>query len=142
MCFPSHFCTNTNQVNSLKFGDHIVILGDDGRIVSQGSFDAVRRSAYLESLSLEDHQRVETRSDTDGGDKASKTPGKKQKPSDVKENEEDLLRRAGDTSLYWYYLKSIGWFYGILGAVFLVGEVLFRVFPRESSSPYSLRCNH
>ncbi|KAF6825097.1 ABC multidrug transporter [Colletotrichum plurivorum] len=120
----------THSLNSLKFGDHIVILGDDGRIVSQGTFDAVRRSAYLESLSLEDHQRVETRSDTDSSEKTSKQMGKKQKPSDVKEKEEDLLRRAGDTSLYWYYLESIGWFYGILGAIFLVGEVLFRVFPQ------------
>lgn len=130
---------NSIQVNSLKFGDHIVILGDNGRIVSQGSFDAVRRSAYLESLSLEDNHRVETRNDTDDGEKASKAPGKKQKPSDVKEKEEDLLRRAGDTSLYWYYLKSIGWFYGILGAIFLVGEVLFRVFPRKLSFTRFLR---
>ncbi|KAF4918159.1 ABC transporter gloK [Colletotrichum viniferum] len=46
----------THSLSYLKYGDHIVILGDDGKIANQGRFTAVRQSAYLETLSIEDNK--------------------------------------------------------------------------------------
>ncbi|GKT57152.1 ABC multudrug transporter [Colletotrichum tofieldiae] len=108
----------THSLNYLKFADKIVILGDDGRIVSQGNFNAIRKSTYLESLSIEETQS----SEADGSETVAFSKSRQQKQSQNKaaetETEQDLLRKTGDTTLYWYYLKSIGWLYS-LGEIWL-----------------------
>ncbi|KAE9574644.1 ABC transporter [Colletotrichum fructicola] len=119
----------THSLSYLKYGDHIVILGDDGKIANQGTFTAVRHSAYLETLSIEDNKHSKN------DESATSTPetsekSKKPKAPEGNDKELDLLRKAGDTTLYWYYLKSIGWLYGSLGVLGMFGDCFVRVFPQ------------
>ncbi|KAK1689651.1 ABC transporter [Colletotrichum godetiae] len=117
-------------VKYLKFADKIVILGDNGQIASQGNFDTIRESAYLQSLSFEDTQPEDKKDvDTILVEK-SRQQSQPQSKGVVSESEQDLLRKAGDTTLYWYYLKSIGWLYGSAGAITLIFDCFFRVFPQ------------
>ncbi|KAL3301816.1 ABC transporter [Colletotrichum asianum] len=119
----------THSLSYLKYGDHIVILGDDGKIANQGTFTTVRHSAYLETLSIEDNKH--SKSD-ESGTSTPETPEKSKKPKAPEGNDKelDLLRKAGDTTLYWYYLKSIGWLYGSLGVLGMFGDCFVRVFPQ------------
>lgn len=121
----------TNPVVSyLKYGDHIVILSDDGKIANQGTFTAVRHSAYLETLSIEDNKHS---NNDESGTSTPETSEKSKKPKAPEGNDKelDLLRKAGDTTLYWYYLRSIGWLYGSLGVLGMFGDCFVRVFPRK-----------
>ncbi|KAF4835570.1 ABC transporter atnG [Colletotrichum tropicale] len=119
----------THSLSYLKYGDHIVILGDDGKIANQGSFTAVRQSAYLETLSIEDNKHSKN---DESGTSTPETSEKSKKPKAPEGNDKelDLLRKAGDTTLYWYYLKSIGWLYGSLGVLGMFGDCFVRVFPQ------------
>ncbi|UQC86148.1 ABC transporter [Colletotrichum lupini] len=120
----------THSLKYLKFANQILILGDDGYIASQGNFDTIRESAYLQSLSFVDAQP----SDAKDAETISVAGFRQQSQPQTKgveaESEQDLLRKAGDTTLYWYYLKSIGWWYGSAGAISLILDCFFRVFPQ------------
>ncbi|KAH0429478.1 ABC multidrug transporter [Colletotrichum camelliae] len=119
----------THSLSYLKYGDHIVILGDDGQIANQGTFTAVRRSAYLGTLSIEDNKHSKA---DESGTSTPETSERSKKPKvpEGNDKEQDLLRKAGDTTLYWYYLKSIGWLYGSLGVLGMFGDCFVRVFPQ------------
>jgi hypothetical protein len=43
----------------------------------------------------------------------------------------DLLRTSGDASLYWYYLKSIGWRFAVIGLGFGALFAFLQVFSRK-----------
>ncbi|KAJ3946137.1 uncharacterized protein N0V96_004494 [Colletotrichum fioriniae] len=120
----------THSLNNLKFADQILILGDDGQIASQGNFDAIRESAYLQSLSFEDPQAKDAKDAETISVAKSRQQSRPQTKGVEAESEQDLLRKAGDTTLYWYYLKSIGWWYGSAGAISLILDCFFRVFPQ------------
>lgn len=47
------------------------------------------------------------------------------------EPEDDLLRKTGDTTLYKYYLKSVGWKDGLTILVLTIGAQFCASFPRE-----------
>ncbi|GKT40555.1 ABC transporter gloK [Colletotrichum spaethianum] len=120
----------THSLNCLSHADNVIILGDNGRIAHQGNFDAVKNTAYLENLSLVDIQRDDsTPFENDVSTEASKQIKSPGKDTEV-DLEQDLLRKTGDTTLYWYYLKSIGWLYGSAGAIFLVLDCFVRIFPQ------------
>ncbi|GKT86904.1 LOW QUALITY PROTEIN: ABC multudrug transporter [Colletotrichum tofieldiae] len=140
----------THSLNYLKFADKIVILGDDGRIVSQGNFNAIRKSTYLESLSIEETQS----SEADGSETVAFSKSRQQKQSQNKaaetETEQDLLRKTGDTTLYWYYLKSIGWLYSlgdclaggvliVIGAKYLAAVIPFALIALYCLQAFYLR---
>ncbi|KAK1496978.1 ABC transporter [Colletotrichum cuscutae] len=120
----------THSLRFLKFADQILILGDDGRIASQGNFDTIRESAYLQSLSFEDAQPSDSRDTETISVAGFRQQSQPQTKGVEAKSEQDLLRKAGDTTLYWYYLKSIGWWYGSAGAISLILDCFFRVFPQ------------
>ncbi|KAI3559180.1 ABC transporter [Colletotrichum abscissum] len=120
----------THSLRYLKFADQILILGDDGRIASQGNFDTIRESAYLQSLSFEDAQPSDARDTETISVAGFRQQSQPQTKGVEAKSEQDLLRKAGDTTLYWYYLKSIGWWYGSAGAISLILDCFFRVFPQ------------
>ncbi|KAK1622226.1 ABC transporter [Colletotrichum phormii] len=120
----------THSLKYLKFADKIVILGDNGQIASQGNFDTIRESAYLQSLSFEYTQPKDKKDFHTIPVAKSRQQSQPQSKGVVSESEQDLLRKAGDTTLYWYYLKSIGWLYGSAGAITLIFDCFFRVFPQ------------
>ncbi|KXH25492.1 ABC transporter, partial [Colletotrichum simmondsii] len=120
----------THSLKYLKFADQILILGDNGHIASQGNFDTIRESAYLQSLSFEDAQPKDAKDAETISVAKSRQQSQPQTKGVEAESELDLLRKAGDTTLYWYYLKSIGWWYGSAGAISLILDCFFRVFPQ------------
>ncbi|OHE98497.1 ABC transporter [Colletotrichum orchidophilum] len=119
----------THSLKYLKFADNIVILGDDGRIVSQGDFDTVQESTYLQNLSFENTQSNDIKEVDTKASSRSRQQSQPQSKGVETESDQDLLRKAADTTLYWYYLKSIGWLFGLAGGVTLVLGSFFRVFP-------------
>ncbi|KAK1993869.1 ABC transporter [Colletotrichum falcatum] len=118
------------EVNYLGYADNIVILGDNGRIVQQGNLEAIRHSAHLKGLAIEnsmcgDSTPFEKR-ETSGSCRQTESPRREAEA----DPERDLSRQAGDITLHWYYLKSIGWTYGSASAVFLFLDCFVRVFPQ------------
>ncbi|KAL0938516.1 ABC multidrug transporter [Colletotrichum truncatum] len=120
----------THSLNYLHDADQIVILGDDKQVANQGTFDDLRHSAYLASLSLDGSHGSRAHDKVAAITQEMQGPNKSKKVVEENDREADLLRKAGDTSLYWYYLKSIGWLYGSAGAIFLIGDCLVRIFPQ------------
>ena len=98
----------THAVRYLREADHIVALGDDGKIREQGSFqDLAARGSYTHKLSLK--IGLGKRSE----EQHIREPAKPAAVSDRLETaEQDLARRTGDMAVYSYYAKSIGWLYG------------------------------
>ncbi|GJC99107.1 ABC transporter [Colletotrichum higginsianum] len=47
----------THSLDYLSSADNVVILGDDGHIANQGTFDSMRSSTYLENLSTDINRR-------------------------------------------------------------------------------------
>ncbi|KJZ80040.1 hypothetical protein HIM_00754 [Hirsutella minnesotensis 3608] len=109
----SQQCTTILATHMLEFlcdADHIIIL-DGGRILNQGSINELR-----DSISSLQHEQVdhdasssplsESHLDQKKPERLTQTPNG--------EEEDDLShRRTGDTSLYLYYFRSIGWKLGL-----------------------------
>ncbi len=114
----------------LKDSDHVIFM-EDQRISHQGTPSEVQ-----DSIPNFDAQSADE--DNDGATADEEPQGTKCAAADA-ESEMDqeihnLITSTGDTSLYWYYLKSIGWKYGLMGLFFAVSQTFFTVFNRESSS--------
>ncbi|KAJ0160316.1 Canalicular multispecific organic anion transporter 1, partial [Colletotrichum tanaceti] len=90
-----------NSDYTLISADNVVILGDDGRIANQGTFDAIRSSTYLENFSIDSNRRDDAISSEDM-DPLDIEPPKMDAEIDP---EQDLLRTADDTTLY---CRSVG----------------------------------
>lgn len=109
----------------LPLSDKITILGTDGDVVTQGTFEALKTSEVLPWQDFTESQ-VETE--------------EKETPRDVVVEEraandhdnEDVLRRSGDLRAYGFYFKSIGW---LAFLAFIASEIcfaFFSVFPSKS----------
>ncbi|KAK6213502.1 abc transporter [Colletotrichum tabaci] len=120
----------THSLDYLSSADNVVILGDDGHIANQGTFDSIRSSTYLENLSIDINRRDDATPSGDVDPLESKKQDRPPKNDAEIDPEQDLLRTAGDTTLYWYYFKSIGWQCGSAGAIFLVLNCFVNVFPQ------------
>ncbi len=99
----------------LFLADNIIVLGADGRIAEQGTFEQLRsRGGFVSKLLLNPELLKSRTAETGANDKTNqktKTAAVIPKaphgatPNDV----EDLTRRVGDLSVYKYYARSIGW---------------------------------
>lgn len=103
----------TSDARHLSQADHIVLLGNGGRLMEQGSPERLESSkghtqAIAESPSTSARQ-------TENGAALDFKP--KAASSVSKDTQHDLARRTGDVAVYWYYLRSIGW---LCGTVLLV----------------------
>ena len=120
--------TDFSKVQHLSIADHVVVLGTNGRITQQGSFEELNAvEGYVQSLSLE-----------------------KQEPSAILKHDIETVplimpdafinlppadgdRRTGDMSLYTYYIQTVG----IPQSIFFVGllslYVFFLSFPGTST---------
>ena len=112
----------------LEQADQILVLGDDGTIADRGTFQDVKDCKYLENISMQPG--------SEQGHDATDESANSEKPSLVAprgpsaDAELDLLRKSGDTSLYWYYLRSIGWRFGLFSLSLSLSACFFQVFPR------------
>ncbi|KAJ0166590.1 Multidrug resistance-associated protein 1 [Colletotrichum tanaceti] len=123
----------THQMKHLEDFDQIVVLGDDGRVSVQGGFLDVKNSPYLQSLSCMEEANLPYAKSTHIHTKAFPAEEEHAKPChQVNREHETSLGRYGDTSLYWYYLKPIGWVFGVTSFVLGLLDTFCQTFPRES----------
>ena len=116
-----HACTvvfATHAVEYLPEADHVIALGEGGKIVEQGSFDVLRsRPGYVQRLSLKASQsKPSEEQETQEPETALPVPDK------LATAEQDLARRTGDIAVYKYYAEPIGWFYG---SIIVITAALF-----------------
>jgi ATP-binding cassette, subfamily C (CFTR/MRP), member 1 len=138
-------------VDNLEDADHVIILGDDGVIAQQGSFNHVQSNPYLQSLrnppsiSGEKGEASKTERAPAAAERQAKaTPDprmddeqkRRKKASGAEGDAEDLLNRTGDTSLYWYYLKTVGWRFAGLALSLGILAAFSHLFPRGFIIPY------
>jgi len=136
-------CNNTIKakllVRHLTDADNILIL-EKGRVIEQRSSDRLEHTnGHIQSLLAEDAaialaNNVEAQSSPILLDR--NTP----EDSDVPQisNNNQTLKRSGETALYQYYFQSIGWVYGILGLGLSALSTFFIVFPRKFAMSFSL----
>lgn len=131
----------THFLDHLDQSDHVVVLGGDGHIASQGAFSEVKDSAFLKDLLIPE-------SPTNDGEAGAVAGRGAEKPDhntgrvaqdEIPGEGEDLLRSGGDVSLYAYWFRSIGWSYSVLALVLGITGTFFQIFPgRWYSRRYSL----
>jgi ATP-binding cassette subfamily C (CFTR/MRP) protein 1 len=104
-------------------------MGSDGTIVEQGNFEQLNsQDGYVQSLLLEEEkQKGPILIDYENSD----PPAKSVAAATNDDGAEDLLRAMGDTKLYTYYFKSIGWKYGCILFLFVSLWAFFEFFPRK-----------
>jgi len=116
----------------LRDADNIIVLGDSGTIVEQGTFHSLSlQNGYVQNLFI-DYQAQETQSESILD--ISEDIRKDLTTAAIKnfEQEEDLLRKTGDMTLYKYYLRSVGWKDGITILVLTIGAQFCVYFPRKN----------
>ena len=126
-------------VTYLEQADQVLVLADDGTTADRGTFQDVKDCKYLENITMQTgvgqgHGAAEETAD-------SEKPSLVAPPGPSADAELDLLRKSGDTSLYWYYLRSIGWRFGLVSLSLSVSACFFQIFPR-SWLPWSAWCGH
>ncbi|KAF4624451.1 hypothetical protein G7Y89_g13720 [Cudoniella acicularis] len=104
----------THAVHHLSLADKVIVLGADGRIAEQGTFEMLRtQNGFVskllqnpELLASKSHSELETK---DGPKQKQSTTVAKVLRGATANDVADLTRQIGDLSVYKYYLKSIGW---------------------------------
>jgi ATP-binding cassette subfamily C (CFTR/MRP) protein 1 len=125
-----------NVVRHLRDADNIIVLSDTGTILQQGSFQTLNlQDGYVQNLLL----------NSDTNESSSKSPSAATEEIErndhvakvkITEQDQDLLRKTGDSTLYKYYLKSVGWKDGISILLLSIGAQFCVYFPREYFLPY------
>ncbi|CAJ2506119.1 Uu.00g002490.m01.CDS01 [Anthostomella pinea] len=100
----------SSSVRRLPYCDWVIALGNEGRIVEQGSFDTLNGTGgYVSSFDLPPP-------DWDSAPEEltyASPPRYTERPIHEKVTEEDVQaetnRRTGDVAIYLYYIRSVGW---------------------------------
>ena len=124
------------------FANTIVVLGEGGKILEQGSFDDLKsQRGYLSStFSQQSNQNlsVNIKSKSEEGVSTILTETARlldaALPTGVKQG--DLQRRDGDTSIYKFYLKSAGW---LSPSIIIAMMTILAFCDGFSSKPYFLQ---
>lgn len=133
---------NTDQgpttVRHLSLADKVIVLGTDGRIAEQGTFDNLKTQDGFVSRLLVNPELLQSKSNDDpsannGLDPkaklAAEIPKALRGPTNT--DVEDLTRQIGDVSVYKYYLKSISWKLGLINVTGCLIWALADSFPCE-----------
>lgn len=123
-----------STVKHLPLADNILVLGADGGMIEQGTFQELRgqNSELINSL-LNQEPQPSTDDDLAESHEAHGHKGLiavAVKPTSNTETA-DLTRRIGDLSVYNYYLKSIGWKIAAANVVTALVWTLGSNFPRK-----------
>lgn len=94
----------THSVRHLPFADHIIVLGKDGKVVEQGSFETLDSNGkYVSSLGVmaatRDVDIEDIREDPSNASSSQRPP--------TGLYDVDPARQAGDWSIYLHYLRNI-----------------------------------
>ncbi|CAG8957988.1 hypothetical protein HYFRA_00000331 [Hymenoscyphus fraxineus] len=130
----------SSSVKRLPYADHIIVLDSERKVSEQGTFSGLNEvGGYVASLNL---SPPDWKEDTDailpfydGAGKSGKTPYREAAFSEkldfelLPEEEEEAItddasRRVGDTSVYIYYFKAVGWLPTIIFVVGMCGFVV------------------
>jgi hypothetical protein len=101
-------------VHHLSLADNIVVLGADGKVAEQGTYEYLRSQGGFVSNILLHPELLQSKANI-AADEAVETLKRSQAPTQVAAKEPsandvaDLTRQIGDTAVYMYYLRSIGW---------------------------------
>ncbi|KAJ6782762.1 hypothetical protein PWT90_06010 [Aphanocladium album] len=116
----------THSLRIIQKADHVVVM-DKCRIARQGPYTAVADAASLpqdvSGADTEDGPPIQKASAAE-----DKTDAAATKEKEINDQIDNLLHSQGDTSLYWYYLKSIGWKYAIIALSSAMGMEVAEVF--------------
>lgn len=123
-----------SAVRHLPLSDHIIVLGSDGRTSEQGSFDNLRSKDGFVSKIIRSPEILQSKPD---GAQRSEIVSKPRAPPTARNlqgptanDAADLNRRIGDTSVYKYYLRAIGWKIALVNVSGAVVWMLGANFPR------------
>ncbi|KAL1961481.1 hypothetical protein VTN77DRAFT_1838 [Rasamsonia byssochlamydoides] len=88
----------THTVRHLSLADHIVVLGPDGRVVEQGSFESLKsKDAFIKEML----DKLTTDSaDIEDSNQSKVSPGKKMIKTPTDDDVADVSRRTGDIAVY------------------------------------------
>ncbi|KNG85917.1 ABC multidrug transporter [Aspergillus nomiae NRRL 13137] len=117
----------SSSVKRVPFADHIIVLGDEGHVIEQGSFKALDLAGgYISGFALGLPEQNNT----------SEKPGHSGKSdilvSSVEQGEDSEAESpvaGGDISIYLYYVKSIGWLPTLVFIITITGFVFCISFP-------------
>lgn len=97
----------THSVRYLASADHIIVLGQDGRVVEQGSFDDLcRDGTYVASLPIETNESSQASTPVEQNVPEGQVTSLDNRATDVA----DASRRVGDRAVYMHYFRSINHF--------------------------------
>lgn len=102
----------THAVDYLNYADYIVALDEKGSVEEQGSFQVLddAQDGYVHNLRFSRDQEAYPNSQEkqdENGQPAIHEPAVAREDDD--DEFEELARRTGDSAVYKYYVKSIGW---------------------------------
>ncbi|KAL6806010.1 P-loop containing nucleoside triphosphate hydrolase protein [Trichoderma sp. SZMC 28012] len=103
----------THTLEFIQAADHIIIL-ENGRIEHQGTFSELCDSVAI--LKSQQGKEDDSTSEDSSDEIEQKLPNVQRQETEAEETE-NLTQRMGDSSLYAYYFRSIGWKLA-LGALF------------------------
>ncbi|KAK3635521.1 hypothetical protein LTR56_014688, partial [Elasticomyces elasticus] len=94
----------TSGIEYLPFADHIIVMGPDGTVVQQGSFDELRsQPGHMQELSV-----AAIRAPIDEGEKVGPKEGERSKETNNKSDQHDRKVRTGDWATYIFYCRAAG----------------------------------
>lgn len=106
-----------------------MVLGPDGRIMEQGSFQSLK--SKNDSFIKKTLEKPVTESSDLETDDSQTSPGKKIIKAPTDDDVGELSRRTGDVAVYSYYLKAIGWGYTVTALMIITIHAFSANFPRE-----------
>jgi hypothetical protein len=125
----------TFAVRHLPLSDHIVVLGADGKVAEQGSFDDLRvQHGFVNKIILKPdllQSNADNVKQTGSSSQAPSLPVPKAPRGPAASDADDLSRRIGDTAVYKYYLRAIGWRIALVNGTGALIYMLSSIFPRE-----------
>lgn len=124
----------TKLVDLLPSADHIVALGNDGRVAEQGTFEELNTAqGYVHGFSIESSSEKTVHAGVgDQKNDVEEHPILQRQNSIVADISDDRLRQTGELSTYSYYFAAIGWRYTMIFALLLLIENVFKTFTVRS----------
>ncbi|KAE8374500.1 P-loop containing nucleoside triphosphate hydrolase protein [Aspergillus bertholletiae] len=118
---------SSSSVKRAPFADHIVVLGNEGHIIEQGSFKALDLAGgYISSFAL---GLPEQKNASEKPDNSKKSESQVSAIEQDESSEAESPGSGGDISIYLYYIKSIGWFPTLVFIIAITGFVFCISFP-------------
>lgn len=116
----------------MQEADNIVVIGANGAIIEQGTFNALNSTnGYIRSLQLDEQDSIDYTVDPTTAKLGPLIEKIAKLTKPVADADKDLLRRTGDFQVYKYYFKSIGWRHALTILGLTIGGEFCLFFPRK-----------